>query len=469
MKKPNVIYILADDMGYGDVSALNERCGFHTPSLDELCKEGMSFLDAHSTSAVCTPSRYSILTGEYCWRSMLKRDVLQGYDKPIIENGTSTIAGFLKCQGYRTACIGKWHLGMEWPLSDPHDKYSVDFTKTIADGPIAKGFDYFYGISASLDMPPYVYIENDHVTALPDRIESNEWDRGNSYNKQMFRKGPVGRDFHHEEVLDRILQKAMDWLEQWKDEPFFLYFPLTAPHGPILPTAEFEGRSGTTEYGDFVLMCDAIVGKINHWLKQHHLEEDTILIFTSDNGGAPRANYSELAQYGHNPSYIYRGGKFDIFEGGHRIPLIVKWKNQILPGTVSKKMTSLVDLYATLADILGVPLEAGEAKDSVSAYPLWKGEEDYERKYMIFHSVNGSFSIRNDKWKLIMCPDSGGKSNPVPGDVPSHFPDRQLYSMEQDVRERKNVIADHPEIEQELMKVLIECVAGDSEINNVTD
>lgn len=464
MKKPNVIYILADDMGYGDVSAFNERCGFQTPSLDELCREGMSFYDAHSTSAVCTPSRYSILTGQYCWRSMLKKDVLQGYDKPIIEESTRTVAGFLKRQGYRTACIGKWHLGLNWTLKDGEDKCSVDFTKPVGDGPTARGFDYFYGISASLDMPPYVYIENDHVSALPDRIESNEWDRGNSYNKKMFRQGPVGRDFHHEEVLEHLLEKTIQVLERWKEEPFFVYFPLTAPHGPILPTTEFEGKSGTTEYGDFVLMCDMVVGKINEWLKRHHLEEDTILIFTSDNGGAPRANYPELAQYGHNPSYIFRGAKFDIFEGGHRIPLIVKWKNQICPGSVSKSMTSLMDLYATLADILDVPLEEGEAKDSISAYSLWKGAKEGKRQYMILHSVNGSFSIRNNKWKLIMCPDSGGKSSPLPGDVPSHFPDRQLYSMNEDVRERKNVIMAHPEIEAELLKVLVDCVAGDASI-----
>lgn len=196
----------------------------------------------------------------------------------LLEESTRTVAGFLKRQGYRTACIGKWHLGLNWTLKDGEDKCSVDFTKPVGDGPTARGFDYFYGISASLDMPPYVYIENDHVSAPPDRIESNEWDRGNSYNKKMFRQGPVGRDFHHEEVLEHLLEKTIQVLEQWKEEPFFVYFPMTAPHGPILPTAEFEGKSGTTEYGDFVLMCDMVVGKINEWLKQHHLEEDTILI-----------------------------------------------------------------------------------------------------------------------------------------------------------------------------------------------
>ena len=462
MRKPNVIYILADDMGYGDVSVLNEHCGWRTPAIDQLAEEGMSFTDAHATSAVCTPSRYSILTGRYCWRSTLKKDVLQGYDRPIIAKETSTIADFMRSQGYRTACVGKWHLGLEWSLKNPENKTSVDFHAPVTDGPVEKGFDYFFGISASLDMPPYVYLEQDHVTAMPDRVESNEWDKGNSYNKKMFRKGPVGSDFHHEEVFGRMADKALELLEEWKEEPFFLYLPLTAPHTPILPAPEFKDQSGTNEYGDFILMCDALVGRIHRWVKQNHLEEDTILIFTSDNGCSPRANYPELAQYGHHPSYIFRGTKFDIFEGGHRVPLIVKWKGQVSAGTVCKKMTSLMDLYATLGEILGKELAAGEAPDSISAYPLWKGAEDYGRKYMVLHSVNGSFSVRNDEWKLIMCPDSGGKSDPVPGDVPSHYPWKQLYSMKEDVRERRNRVEEYPEIAGELEQILRGCIAGDA-------
>lgn len=462
MRKPNVIYILADDMGYGDVSAFNEHCGFSTPAIDQLAEEGMSFTDAHATSAVCTPSRYSILTGRYCWRSTLKKDVLQGYDEPIISKDTSTVADFMRSQGYRTACVGKWHLGLKWKLQNSEDKTSVDFSASVAEGPVERGFDYFYGISASLDMPPYVYLEQDHVTAVPDRVETNEWERGNSYNKKMFRMGPVGSDFRHGEVLDRLTEKAMELLENWKNDPFFLYLPLTAPHTPILPTKEFKERSETNEYGDFVLMCDEVVGKINCWIKQNHLENNTILIFTSDNGCSPRADYPELAQYGHCPSYIFRGTKFDIFEGGHRVPLIVKWKGEIRAGSSCKKMTSLMDLYATLGEVLGKSPKAGEAPDSISVYPLWKGAENYGRKYMVLHSVNGSFSVRNDDWKLIMCPDSGGKSDPVPGDVPSHFPLKQLYSMKDDVRERRNRIEEYPDIAGELENVLRSCIAGDA-------
>lgn len=454
-KRPNVIFILADDMGYGDVSAFNERCGFHTENLDQLASEGMRFTDAHAASAVCTPSRYSILTGRYPWRSILKKDVLKGYDRPLIERGRRTVARMFHDEGYRTACIGKWHLGLDWTLKDPEDKYSVDFHKPVCGGPTSLGFDYFYGISASLDMPPYVYLENDRVTAPPDREESNWWDRGNSYNKQIFRPGPVGSDFHHEEVFTRMLGRTMETLEAWKGEPFFLYMPLTAPHTPILPTAEFLGKSGTTEYGDFVLMCDEAVGRVNRWLKENHLEEDTILIFTSDNGCSPRANYPELAQYFHNPSYIFRGTKFDIFEGGHRVPMIVKWKGRVEAGSVCRRMTGLIDFYATAAQILGVSLSRSEAEDSESALPLWLGDElSGRRGLLVLHSVNGSLSIRDETWKLILCPDSGGKSAPVPGDVPSHFPARQLYRMDGDVRERYNRIYEEPEVEKRLLEAL---------------
>ena len=451
MGKPNVIYILADDMGYGDVSAFNERCGFQTRQLDLLASEGMCFTDAHASSAVCTPSRYSILTGRYPWRSILKKDVLQGYDPPLIGAGRKTVAKMFQEQGYRTACIGKWHLGLEWTRKDPEDKYSVDFSGPVKGGPVERGFDYFYGISASLDMPPYVYIENDHVTALPDREESNWWDKGNSYNKQMFRPGPAGRDFHHEEVMERLLDKTIEMLEKWKDEPFFLYLPLTAPHTPILPSKEYEGSSGTTEYGDFVLMCDAFAGTVNQWLKSRGLEEDTILIFTSDNGCSPRANYPELAQYFHNPSYIFRGTKFDIYEGGHRVPLIVKWKCRIQGSSVCNHLTGLIDFYATMADLLGVKAEETEAEDSISAFPLWVGAGDsYQREFLVLHSVNGSLSIRDEAWKLILCPDSGGKSAPLPGDVPAHFPEYQLYRIDRDVRERVNRVTEEPEVMERL-------------------
>ena len=443
-QSPNIIYILADDMGYGDISALNDRCGFSTPALDRLCKEGMRFSDAHASSAVCTPSRYSILTGQYCWRSSLKKDVLNGYDLPIIHDDIPTVAAFLRKAGYYTGCIGKWHLGLEFELKDSLDIYSVNFSAPIKKGPTDIGFDYFYGIPASLDMPPYIYIENHCIDGEADRRTSGYWDKGNSYNKKMFREGPTGKNFHHEQVLSTLTQKALNFIEEHQKDPFFLYFPLTAPHTPILPTKEWEGKSGTTEYGDFVLMCDNVVAKVEEQITKYNLSDNTIIICASDNGCSPRANYAELAQYGHNPSWIFRGTKFDIFEGGHRVPSIVKWPKHIPENSICDETVCLMDFFATIADILNIPLQKSEAVDSVSNWPLWRGDHQYHmnehRHALIHHSVNGSFAVRMGDWKLILCPDSGGKSMPLPGDTPSHYPAMQLYRMDTDIRERYNCV-----------------------------
>jgi arylsulfatase A-like enzyme len=457
MKKPNIIYILADDMGYGDVSYLNERSGFKTPHLDQMCEEGLHFTDGHSSSAVCTPSRYSILTGRYNFRSRLKKFVLMGYDTPLIEPGRKTIGKYLQEKNYKTACIGKWHLGLEWSLKNSEDKEGIDYTKPLINTPLDHGFDYFYGISASLDMPPYVYIENRQVTAVPDREVDSGMDTARPLFKKWFRPGAAGADFVHEDVLPNMTNRVLDKIEEYKNDPFFIYFPLTAPHTPILPTKKFQGKSGTNEYGDFVLMCDDVVGQINSKLKELGLDENTIVIYTSDNGCSPMANYSELAQYGHNPSYIFRGTKSDIYEGGHRVPLIVKWPDSIAAGSQADEAVCLTDLYATIADIFGDKIEDNAAEDSVSNLPIWLNEQDKlpVREALVHHSVDGSFSIRKGKWKLEMCPDSGGWSMPKPGTMPENAPAIQLYDLEKDVREKHNVCDQFPEIVKDLRSLLI--------------
>lgn len=457
MKKPNIIYILADDMGYGDVSYLNEKAGFKTPHLDQMCQEGLHYTDAHASSAVCTPSRYSILTGRYNFRSALKKFVLLGFDTPLIETGRKTISEYLQEKSYKTACIGKWHLGLKWTHKDEADKESIDYTKPLINTPLDHGFDYFYGISASLDMPPYVYIENRQVTAVPDREVDSGEDTVRPLFKKWFRPGVAGADFVHEEVLPNFTEKVLDQIEAYKDEPFFIYFPLTAPHTPILPTKAFQGKSGTNAYGDFVLMCDDIVGQVNTKLKDLGLDQDTIVIFTSDNGCSPMANYPELAQYGHNPSYIFRGTKADIYEGGHRVPLIVKWPESIKASRKTDQAVCLTDFYATIADIFEDEVEDHVAEDSVSNLPIWldKTAGQAVREALVHHSINGSFSIRKGKWKLEMCPDSGGWSMPTPGSMPDTAPQIQLYNMEDDVREQNNVVDQYPDVVKELRALLI--------------
>ncbi|MDY3997593.1 MAG: arylsulfatase [Blautia sp.] len=454
-RKPNVIYMLADDMGYGDISAFNEMCPFTTPNLDRMCEEGIRFTDAHSSSAVCTPSRYSILTGRYNWRSRLKSYVVGGYSEPLIEKERMTVADIFKSRGYHTAMVGKWHLGMSftktpefYELSDFDACIGVDYASPIASSPVSNGFDYFFGISGSLDMPPYIYIENDHFTELPDHETV-------STGKKFWRKGPTGPNFHHENVLDQLTDKVLEKIDEYGKDPFFIYYPMPAPHTPILPAPEFQGKSGTNEYGDFVLHCDAVVGRVTEKLKEKGIFENTILIYTSDNGCSPMANYEELKAKGHNPSYVFRGTKADIYEGGHRIPLIVQWPETLIGGGRCDRIVCLSDFMATMADILGVDLPDNCGEDSVSNLPLWKTPDSGEvRKDIVHQSIDGSLSIRRGHYKLELCPGSGGWSDPAPGREDPAAPRFQLYDLSSDIGERKNIIEDYPELARELKGLL---------------
>ncbi len=461
MKKPNIVYILADDMGYGDLSCLNESSKISTTHLDALAASGMAFTDAHATSAVCTPSRYGILTGRYNWRSNLKRGVSWSWSPPVIEPERTTVASYLQDHGYATACVGKWHLGWDWARRNTDadgelTEQDVDLSKPISNGPTTLGFDYFFGIAASLDIPPYIYIENDRPTIAPDRrIEERE-------GKQFWREGPISPDFEHADVLPTLTRKALGFLDDHAgdEDPFFLYFPLPAPHTPILPSSRFQGVSQTNEYGDFCLMVDDVVGQVMERLEQHNIADDTILIFTADNGCSPMADFDELAQVGHQPSYVFRGHKADIYEGGHRIPLIIRWPDRIAAGTQIDQTVCLVDLFATVADILDDPLPDDAGEDSVSNLPLWRGEtlDSSLREATIHHSIDGSFSIRAGRWKLEMCAGSGGWSFPRPGPESEGLPPIQLYDLESDIGERANVQHLYPDVVERLQTLLTQYV-----------
>ncbi len=460
-RAPNLVYILADDMGYGDLSCLNPESKIQTEHLDRLAAGGLCCTDAHATSAVCTPSRYSILTGRYNWRSTLKAGVNWGYSPRLIEPGRTTVASFLKQRGYSTMCVGKWHLGWTWPRraeaaadeqGDDIDTFDVDYTQPITDGPTTVGFDRFFGISASLDMPPYVYVEDDRVTAVPNRnIEATE-------GMQFWRGGPIAPDFAHGEVLPTLVEKAVGFIDEKAsgDSPFFLYLPLPAPHTPILPTAPFQGRSGTNAYGDFCLQVDDVVGQVMAALERNGITDDTILVFTADNGCSPMADFDELAGFGHRPSHVFRGHKADIYEGGHRIPLIVSWPEEITAGAEHCETVWLVDLRATMADIHDTPLPDGAGEDSVSNLPIWRGGaiDGSLRQATVHHSVDGSFSIRAGRWKLEMCPGSGGWSFPRPGKESEGLPPIQLYDLEADIGERRNVQHDHADVVEQLTDLL---------------
>ncbi|MCS2891216.1 sulfatase-like hydrolase/transferase [Parabacteroides faecis] len=455
-KKPNIVFIFADDMGYGDVSALNENSKIQTTNIDRIASEGVTFTDAHSSSSVSTPSRYSLLTGRYNWRSDLKSGVLMGYNKALISPDRRTIASVLRDQGYQTACIGKWHLGWDWNNIEA-GKDSVDFSKPITNGPTTRGFDYFYGIIASLDMAPYVYVENDMPTALPDRETVND-------GMKYWRKGPTASDFDHEQTLPNFINRAVDYIhdKSKEDKPFYLYLPLPAPHTPILPIKEYQGKSGLNPYGDFVLMVDDMVGKVMKALKAAGVEENTIIVFSTDNGCSPQAKFDELQAKGHYPSYIYRGHKADLFDGGHRIPCVVRWPARVKPHVVDQTVC-LTDFFATFAAVADYQLRDSEGEDSYNILPLLLNEKEGEviREATVHHSINGDFTIRKGEWKLLLSPGSGGWSFPKPGtddEVIKTLPSVQLYNMQSDPAEKNNVYAEHPEVVKELKGLMIKYV-----------
>ena len=456
--RPNVVYILADDLGYGDVSVYNPESKLHTVNIDKLSERGVVFTDAHTSSAVCTPTRYGILTGRYNWRSTLKQGVLSGFSKALIEPGRLTVASFLKDKGYSTGFVGKWHLGWDWAVRDEVDldkldlHPTVDYSKPIENGPQSIGFTYSYGFSGSLDMAPYVYVENSVPTAIPTDSTVNRDSKG------FWRKGLTAPDFEHIQVLPHLTQKAADYIEDQAetDRPFFLYLALPAPHTPILPTKEFIGKSNTNFYGDFVLQVDHVVGTIMEKLEEIGQAGNTIFIFTSDNGCSPRANFKELASVGHYPSYIFRGHKADIYEGGHRVPFIVRWPERIKTTQYSNEVICTTDLLATLADLLGERLSDDEGEDSYSFLPVLNDEpiEGRLREATVHHSIEGRFALRQDEWKLILWPGSGGWSPPMTAGGLDELPRYQLYNLEKDPGEKTNLVAEYPD-RVEAMKTLL--------------
>ncbi len=457
---PNIVYILADDLGIGDVSSYNLKSAWQTPHLDRLAREGLRFDAAHSASSLCTPSRYAFLTGRYAWRGPLKQGVLQGYHPALIEPGRPTVASFLRQHGYTTAVFGKWHLGLDWVRTGPLLE-NVDFSKPFAAGPTTHGFDRFFGISASLDMPPYVWLAQDRATMVPTATLAD------SPTPKLWRAGPIAADFKMEDVQPRLIATALDYIAERataKDgKPFFLYLPLAAPHTPVLPTRDFEGKTKTTSYGDFVAQVDADVGQLVMTLEKHGLSKNTLVIFTSDNGFAPAADVPGHAKFNHDPSGGYRGFKSDLYEGGHRVPFIAHWPGTIKAGTTSDALVAQLDLFATAADLVGAKLPETAAEDSLSFLPLLRGEKQSARASIISHSAEGRFAIQAGPWKLLLWPGSGGWSAPTP--KPSVWlkvertdlatlPSFQLYHLAIDSAEKQNLAAAQPEIVQRLGQML---------------
>ncbi|MEX2567578.1 MAG: arylsulfatase [Cyclobacteriaceae bacterium] len=486
---PNIILIFADDMGYGDIQSYNSASQIPTPNLNNLAKDGMRFDDAHSNSSVCSPSRYGILTGRYAWRTHLKSSVLSEPDnnKPLIRPDRLTLADMLKNFNYQTAAIGKWHLGIEWKNNE---EGMADYSQPFLTGPNDVGFDYSFIIPVSLDMIPYAYYKNHKpIKEVTDKHPFRKFPR-------YIREGPMAKDFYHEKVLDNFTEKALDYIQEQSKypPPFFLYFALTAPHKPVWPAERFQGSTTKGPYADFIVQIDWTVGQILQALERNQIDKNTLVIFTSDNGSfmlrvsadqeypfekaesresfysrhvgksqkdhAADSEVHGYHQHIHDANYIWRGTKGDIWEGGHRVPFIVRWPGIIEGGTMSKQTISITDIMATLADIMGYSLNEDEGKDSFSFLPLLLGDvSKITRAPVIHHSSRGMFAIREGKWKMIFGNGSGGRQIPEgqPWEKPYH-----LFNLEIDPSETTNVIDQYPEVAKYLSERLDKIRMGKS-------
>lgn len=468
-KRPNVIIILADDMGYGDVSSNNLNARTNTPKIDEMSLSSIVFTDAHSGGALCTPSRYGLLTGRYFFRVPAHQGYW-GYLPSLIEPDRETIGSLMQRAGYTTACIGKWHLGLNWKLKDesnpqiPEQKNktvtNTDFTRNVGGGPNSLGFDYSYILPGSLDMPPYVFVKNGRVVdsevmltadAYPKTILNTDpvWDRKYTTNDDVYwergiwwRNGEMSKSFKMEKCFDILVNEGVSFIKnQVKNnpqKPFMLYLPLTGPHTPWLPDKNFKGETTLGTYGDFVLQVDAAVGQINNTLKSLNIEENTIVIFSSDNG-SPWAE-DDIQAYAHQSNYGRRGQKGDIYDGGHHEPLIIKWPAQIKKRFTYTYTVSLVDLVATFSEMTGQPIEKSYGEDSYSFYKVLKERLNIPiRNNIIYTSSDGLLAIEKDGWKYIDGLGSGGFTNPSRVVSVQGGPLGQLYNMNDDLMETTNL------------------------------
>ncbi len=455
--RPNIVFILADDLGYGDPTCYNEQSKIPTPQMDRFAQEGIRFTDAHTGSAVCTPTRYGLQTGRYCWRSSLTRGVLNGYSEPLIETDRLTLASLLKRHGYNTGCVGKWHLGLGWVPKDSADKPkegNVDWVKPVTYGPQSLGYDYSYIIPASLDMDPYCWLENGRtVEAATSHTPGSKrrWDGGGGF----WRAGPMAPSFDFYGVLPTITTKSVDFIKrQTADRPFFLYVPLTAPHTPWMPTSEFRGKTQVDWYGDFVTQVDWSMGRIIKAVEDAGFKDNTLVIFTSDNGS--HWPVAQINQFNHRANGPWRGQKSDIHEAGHRVPFICRWPGRIKPGTQSRQTICLTDMLATFAAVVGGSLPANAGQDSYNLLPalLNPDLEKPIREATVHHSGNGVFAIRQGPWKLIQGLGSGGFTAPAQVKPKPGGPQGQLYDLQDDPGEQKNLWLERPEIVERLTVLL---------------
>ncbi len=461
--KPNIVILYADDLGFGDLRCFNPESKIPTPNLDKLAAEGTRFTDAHSSSGICTPSRYAMLTGRHHWREFHGID--GGFDKPFIKPERLTLPEMLRESGYATACIGKWHLGWDWdsirkPGTSPKSKSHADFdwTKPFRGGPLDHGFDRYFGDNV-INFPPYAWIEDDKFPVAPD-IDFTKTPKATKEGSWECRPGPGRSDWDFYKILPTLTEKGVEYIRSRKgnEQPFFLYFPLPSPHAPIVPNDKFDGTSKAGAYGDFVVQTDDSCGQLLNALREAGVYENTIIIFSADNG-AERYAYPRDEKFGHWSTQPLRGLKRDIYEGGHRVPTIIKWPGLTKPGTECAALISQIDFIATLASAQGFALPENAAEDSHDLMPLLKGEKESVRTTHIHNTNPNGYAIRHGKWTLIDAKtgyvsgvDKGWEKRH--GYEPDDKSPVELYDMENDIGQRKNLAAEHPEIVKELQELL---------------
>lgn len=466
---PNVVILYADDMGYGDLGANNPDSRIPTPHLDRLAAEGMRFTDAHSSSGICTPSRYALLTGRFHWRKF--HGIVNSFDPPVLDDTEVTLPELLKSKGFSTACIGKWHLGWNWsdirrpgappdpPVPGPDGDFrpeDFDWAKPISGGPLSHGFEYYFGDDVP-NFPPYAWFENDRIVTVPS--ESLKITPQTKEGAWEARPGPMtpGWDFYA--VTPRLRDEAVKWIgrRRGRQAPFFLYVAFTSPHAPIVPTDEFTGKSSAGGYGDFMVQTDEAAGRILQALAENGFAENTLVIFTADNGAEHYA-YERLRSFGHRSSGPLRGVKRDLYEGGHRVPFIVRWPGRVKPGSVSEALISQVDIFATLAAAVGAVIPASHAPDSHNLLAVWRDNAASPRRTLIHNTIKGTYAVRHDHWLLVDA--ASGAHTKVPdwftqenGYAEDDQPG-ELYNLRTDLAQKKNLYAQEPGKVHELRALL---------------
>ena len=471
--KPNIVIIYADDMGYGDLNCQNPDSKIPTPNLDRLASEGMRFTDAHSSSGICSPSRFALLTGTYHWRR--QHGIVGAFGPPFFKDTDVTLPQILKNEGYSTACIGKWHLGWHWNFkNDPSGEVEqwgstrkfylpdeVEWSKPITGGPLDRGFDYYFG-DGTINFPPYAWVENDRLLGIPTATMTPDVDNKKTKEGNWeFRPGPMMENWEPYDVLPTLTKKSVEWIGKQKhDQPFFFYFALPSPHAPIIPNDEFIGKSEAGGYGDFMFQTDWVAGQVLKALKDNGLEDNTIVIFTADNG-PERYAFARAETYGHFSMGELRGLKRDVWEGGHHVPFIAKWPSVIDPGSLSDEVISQVDIMSTIAGILNLELPEGAAPDSYDISPVLKSEayQSPLREATIHNTYKDKWAIRKGDW-LYLNQSSGEHSK-----MPKSFKELRgytdfeteglLFNMKEDVAQRVNLFSKHPDKVEELSELLI--------------